>query len=228
MQAVLVSGGSGGIGAAACRRLAAAGYRPLVGYARNKDAAETVARATGGAELALDLADVASIDGALGALKDAPLVGVVLAGSPPPRVAPLAQVDGDELALAWQVNVAGPQRLLARLVRDVFRKNRRGIVVGVLSEAMGLADGKAMSGMGAYTIAKYGLAGLLAVIEADYPWLTVRRVSPGFTETAMLSAFDPRFLEIARSRVPFQQPDDVAEEIVRVFVQARPGTEQRT
>ena len=43
MQSVLVSGGSGGIGAAACRRLRAAGYRPIVGYSRNMDAAETVA-----------------------------------------------------------------------------------------------------------------------------------------------------------------------------------------
>lgn len=226
MHSVLVSGGSGGIGAAVCRRLNAAGYRPLVGYARNKATAEAVARATGGAALMLDLTDAAAIEATVGALKDKPLAGVVLAGSPPPRVAPMAQVGADELALAWQVNVAGPQRLLAGLVRDVFRKTRSGIVVGILSQATGLSTGKVMSGMGAYTVAKYGLAGLLAVIEADYPWLSVRRVSPGFTETAMLAAFDPRFLEIARARAPFQQPDDVAEEIVKIFTEARQGTER--
>jgi 3-oxoacyl-[acyl-carrier protein] reductase len=85
-----------------------------------------------------------------------------------------------------------------------------------------------MTGMGAYTIAKYGLAGLLAVVEADYPWLTIHRVSPGFTETAMLDAFDPRFLDMARGRVPFERPEDVAVEVVSAFAVAHRGVEQRS
>lgn len=226
MQTVLVTGGSGGIGAAVCRCLRSAGYQPIVSYARNREGAETVARQTDGIALALDLTDVASIDAAVAHLtpEATPLIGVVLAASPPPRLAPFAQIEPDELALAWQVNVAGPQRLMAGLLRNVFRKSRQGTVVGVLSQAMGGADAKAMTCMGAYTVAKYGLAGLLAVLAADYPWLTVRSVSPGFVETRMLTAFDPRFLEVMRTRAPFQQPDDVAREILCAFEARRLGS----
>jgi len=219
MQSVLVTGGSGGIGAAVCRRLRTAGYRPIVGYARNRESAETVARQTDGIALALDLSDAAGIDAALTQLtpEAAPLIGVVLAASPPPRLAPLAQIEPEELAEAWQVNVAGPQRLMAGLLRNVFRKSREGTVVGVLSRVTGDADAKAMACVGAYTVAKYGLAGLLKALAADYPWLNVRSVSPGFVETEMLRAFDPRFLEMMRRRAPFQQPDDVAQEILCAF-----------
>ena len=75
----------------------------------------------------------------------------------------------------------------------------------------------ATAGMGAYTIAKFGMAGVLAVIAADYPWLRVRTVSPGFTETPMLNAFEPRFIELMRTRVPFQKPEEVAAEIIALI-----------
>ncbi len=51
--------------------------------------------------------------------------------------------------------------------------------------------------MGAYVIAKHGMAGVLAMLAADYPWLRVRAVKPGYTETRMLDAFDERFLAAA-------------------------------
>ncbi len=39
----LVSGGSGGIGAAVCHELATRGFRPIVGYHRNQFAAHDIA-----------------------------------------------------------------------------------------------------------------------------------------------------------------------------------------
>ena len=148
---VLISGGSGGIGSALCLRFSAAGYTPYVGYARNREAAEQTARRCAGVALALDLTDDSAIDAALAKIVDAApdLAGVVLAASPPPRLAPLAQISSGEMESAWRVGVSGPQRLLAGLVRDVFRKTRRGTIVGVLSEAMGNGRGVAMKGMGA-------------------------------------------------------------------------------
>jgi 3-oxoacyl-[acyl-carrier protein] reductase len=72
----------------------------------------------------------------------------------------------------------------------------------------------AASGMGSYVIAKFGLAGVLAAAAADYPWLRVRSVSPGYTETPMLAAFDERFLAMQRERAPFETPEEVASIIV--------------
>jgi NAD(P)-dependent dehydrogenase (short-subunit alcohol dehydrogenase family) len=215
-EAFLVSGGSGGIGGAVCRKLKAVGYRPLIGYARSEKAAIALAESIGGSAVALDLTNPTAIDATVARLaaEEPTLAGVVIAASPPPRIGPFTQIAASDLDMQWTVNVVGPHRLLAGLVKAVFRKQRRGVVVGVLSKAMGGASMPAMAGLGAYTIAKCGLSGLLSVLAADYPWLQVATVSPGFTETDMLQAFDERFLAMMREREPFQRADDVAAEIL--------------
>lgn len=206
----LVSGGSGGIGGAVCDALAKRGFRPFVGYHRNAQAAEQVAARTGGRALALDLSDEQSITSAAAQLELEPLAGVVLAGSPAPSLVPFGKISAADMLLQWRVNVLGPQQLLAELVRRCFRKQKSGAVVGVLSQAMGAAGSPAASGMGAYVIAKHGMAGVLALLAADYPWLRVRAVTPGYTETAMLSAFDARFLDSQREKAAFQTPTAIA------------------
>ena len=51
---------------------------------------------------------------------------------------------------------------------------------------------------------------MLALLAADHPWLNVRAAKPGYTETRMLDAFDPRFLELQREKAAFQSPAQVA------------------
>jgi NAD(P)-dependent dehydrogenase (short-subunit alcohol dehydrogenase family) len=214
-RAFLVSGGSGGIGAAICELLARRGYVPVVGYHRNAAGAEAIAKRCGGRTLALDLTDPASIVAGASELEASqPLAGVVLAGSPPPALEPFGKITPEEMDLQWRVNVLGPQQLLAELVRRCFRKHKRGSVVGVLTRAMGDAQSPASSGMGAYVIAKHGMAGVLALLAADYPWLRVRSVKPGYTETRMLTAFDERFLAMQREKISFDTPEAVASLII--------------
>lgn len=218
-RAVLISGGSGGIGGSLCALLAKADFHPIIGFAGARGAAEAVARACGGDILALDLRKPAAIDKAVTELeREVPdLAGVVLAGSPPPHPGPFARIAAADMTEQWQVNVTGPQHLLAALVPKYFKRDQGGFVIGILSRAMGENGQKATSGMGAYTIAKYGMVGMLAVLAADYPWLRVRTVSPGYTETAMLNAFEPRFVELMRARVPFHKPEEVASEIMALI-----------
>lgn len=216
----LVSGGSGGIGSAICDDLASAGYRPLVGYHLNHEAALAVARRTDGMPLPLDMTSSASIEAAVQTLAELPrLHGVVLAGSPPLCPVPFGKISPEHMLEQWQVNVLGPQQLLAELVRRCFRKHKAGCVVGILTRAMGDDGGSVASGMGAYVIAKFGMAGMLALLAADYPWLSVRSVSPGYTETRMLDAFDPRFLDLQRSRAAFQTPQEVAAQVMAEVIQ---------
>jgi NAD(P)-dependent dehydrogenase (short-subunit alcohol dehydrogenase family) len=212
----LLSGGSGGIGAAVATQLAERGFRPVIGYGRNAEAATAIAQKTGGIALPLDLTAPASIEAAVAQLaaQEDELAGVLLAGSPPPGLYPYGKIPAEEMALQWQVNVVGPQRLTAGLVRNCFRKQKRGTVIGVLTKAMGENGQGASSGMGAYVIAKYGLSGVLAALAAEFPWLKVRSVSPGYTETAMLTAFDPRFLDLQREKAPFQTAEQVAAAIL--------------
>lgn len=218
VENVLVSGGSGGIGSALCRRLSEVGYRPIIGFAKNRANAESIASETDGIPLHLDLARDESVDAAISYLVEnaGSLAGVVLAASPPPAIAPVFRVSGEEMSTQWAINVAGPHRLLAGAVRRLMRPRRRGWVYGVLSAAMGV-EGAAAKSMGGYIIGKHGMLGLLNVIDAEFSWLEVFTAFPDYTETPMLEAFDPRFLDQMRDRMPekrFSTPDEVAESMI--------------
>jgi NAD(P)-dependent dehydrogenase (short-subunit alcohol dehydrogenase family) len=217
---VLVVGGSGGIGAATCRALAHKGLRPIVGFSANGALASAVAADCGGRALFLDLTNDGTIASAIASLAAAqdPLLGVVLAASPPLEIGPFGQISVRAMRQQWQVNVEGPRLLLAGLVKSCLRKHKAGTVLGVLTKAMGADDSSAATGMGAYVIAKFGLKGLMAVLAAEYPWLTVRTISPGYTETTMLNAFDERFLDQLRKTHVFSTPDTVGREIAELML----------
>ena len=144
--------------------------------------------------------------------------GVVLTASPPPDLLPFGKLTPEILSHQFRVNVVGPQLLLAGLVKTYFRKNKSGVVVGILSEAMGSANYPPATGMGAYVIAKTALRGMLDVCAAEYPWLQVRSVCPGFTKTRMLDVFDERYLEQMQTKAPFASAEDVARLVLREIV----------
>ena len=214
---VLVSGGSGGIGSALCRLLPDSGYRPVVGYHSNAAQAVALAGECGGVAVRIDLTDDASISQALGELPP-DICGVVLAASPPPELVTFTRLQPAGLLHQLQVNVLGPQRLLAGLIRDHFRKRKSGIVVGVLSETTGRPPDPPSVGMPSYVIAKSALRSMLDVCAAEYPWLKVRTVSPGFTRTKMLDVFDERYLALVSATTPIAAPADVARTILSEIV----------
>ncbi|MBI4989445.1 MAG: SDR family oxidoreductase [Rhodocyclales bacterium] len=214
---VLVTGATGGIGSQVCRLLSASGYTPLVGYRSAKiQEASKLASECGGVPVLLDMLDSFSIEKALAELAadDRPLVGAVIGASPPPMIGPFSRINGAQMDLFWKTNVEGPRQLLAGLVKGFFRRQKQGSIVFVLTSAMGTTARAAMPQMGAYLISKFGLMGVAEVIKAEYPWLNIQSVSPGFTETPMLDAFDPRFLDTIREKAPFDTPQTVAREVV--------------
>lgn len=216
---VLVSGGAGGIGSALCHLLPEHGYTPIVGYRSNTEKAEALAHECGGFALQFDLESDESIAQALAQLagklqEEDKLAGVVLAASPPPDLFPFGKLTAEMLMHQFRVNVAGPQLLLAGLIKNHFRKDKAGTVVGILSEAAGDAEHPPVTSMGAYVIAKTAQRGMLDVCAAEYPWLRVRTVSPGFTDTPMLDVFDERYLEQMRARAPFATAEEVARRIM--------------
>jgi 3-oxoacyl-[acyl-carrier protein] reductase len=175
-----------------------------------------VARTCGGLAIALDLTSPDAVAEAIEKIVglDSPLAGVVLAGSPAPETVPFGKISASAMEQQWRVNVTGPQQLLAGLVKACFRPRKAGVVLCVLTTGMADGNKPAAGGMGAYVIAKYGLAGLLDVLAVEYPWLKVRAVRPSFTETPMLKAFDERYLEMMRASTPFATPDEIAARIM--------------
>ncbi|MEU6112111.1 SDR family oxidoreductase [Streptomyces albidoflavus] len=141
----VVTGGSRGIGAAVCARLAADGHDLVVGYRSDQAAAEAVAervRAAGRRALAVavDTADAASVDGLF---DEAATLGAVTglvnnAGMSGP-VGRLADADPAGLSRALDVNVLGYLLCARRAVRDLAASGG-GALVNISSAAATLGS----------------------------------------------------------------------------------------
>jgi NAD(P)-dependent dehydrogenase (short-subunit alcohol dehydrogenase family) len=225
-ETILVCGGSGGVGRLLCERLGRAGHQAIATYHQQRD--QTLAWAEAAAIPAIPL-DLSRPDGVgLGVEELAALglepTGVVFAASPRPEIAPFGKISDAEMERQWQVNVRGPHRLLAELIKRYFRKSRRGTAIAVLSAAMGDPDGRgAVGSMAGYVEAKFGLRGVLTAARAEFDWLRIGFVAPDFIETPMLDVFDPRYLDMMRARQTlgrFLSPDEVAGDIERLITDA--------
>ncbi|AXQ56791.1 MULTISPECIES: SDR family NAD(P)-dependent oxidoreductase [Streptomyces] len=141
----VVTGGSRGIGAAVCARLAADGHDVVVGYRSDQAAAEAVAervRTAGRRALAVavDTADAASVDGLF---DEAATLGAVTglvnnAGMSGP-VGRLADADPAGLSRALDVNVLGYLLCARRAVRDLAASGG-GALVNISSAAATLGS----------------------------------------------------------------------------------------
>ncbi len=141
----VVTGGSRGIGAAVCARLAADGHDVVVGYRSDRAAAEAVAervRAAGRRALAVavDTADAACVDALF---DEAATLGAVTglvnnAGMSGP-VGRLADTDPAGLSRALDVNVLGYLLCARRAVRDLAASGG-GALVNISSAAATLGS----------------------------------------------------------------------------------------
>ena len=217
---IFVTGGAGGIGSEVCRLLPAAGFTPIIGFYRNELEANSLALECGGLAVKINLSDDQSIVSAIKVITtfigtEGSLAGVVLGASPPPDLLPFTNISSDILLNQFRINVVGSQLLLSGLIKQCFRKKKAGVVLGILTKALGTDTHPPATGMGAYLVAKAALSSMLSVCASEYPWLKVRTINPGFTKTKMLDVFDSRYLELANTKTPFSSSKEIAQLIIK-------------
>jgi 3-oxoacyl-[acyl-carrier protein] reductase len=183
----IVTGGSGGIGAAICRRLAEAGHTVLVGYARNAHAAaEVAATCDGKAEpIALDVADPAAPAAAVARAGDLGTLAVVVNNAGVADDDLLLRLDADRIDRTLEVNLRGAMLMSQAVVRPMMR-SRYGRIVNVTS----VVALRGNSGQTLYAASKAGLVGFTKSLarEVARKGVTVNAVAPGFVPTAMTDA----------------------------------------
>jgi NAD(P)-dependent dehydrogenase (short-subunit alcohol dehydrogenase family) len=235
-QSIVVTGASSGIGRACALRLAAAGWA-VFGGVRTPEDAESL-RAEGIEPLQLDVTDAAEIAAA------AEIVGPELYGLVDNAgiaiAAPLELVPIDELRHQLEVNVVG-QVAVTQAFLPALRRARGRIVL------MGSIGGRsALPFLGPYAASKHALEALADALRVELrPWgVAVSIVEPASIRTAiwtkgaaradelsdgfpreaaeLYAARIARFRQVALSRGPGADPDDVAKAVEHALTARRP------
>jgi NAD(P)-dependent dehydrogenase (short-subunit alcohol dehydrogenase family) len=221
---IIVTGGSRGIGAAICRRLAADGHAVAVNYAADAKAAEaTVAeiKKSGGRAQAFQ-ADVAD-EGQLHRLFEqatqalGPLAGLVNNAGAAGRFARVEDRDADELTQLFAVNVIGTILSCKEAVLRLSSKRggSGGSIVNISSIAARLGG---LPGLAAYAATKGAVESFTKGLATEVGPEGVRAnvVAPGFTATDMTrdQLAQASFRERIEGMTPLRRvgaPEEIAE-----------------
>lgn len=174
---VLVTGASSGIGAAAVRSLAAAGFTPIAA-ARRIERCEELAAEVGGEAVALDVTDPASVRSMASGIPE--LAAVVHSAGGALGLASVAEADEDLWQRMYDTNVLGVMRVTKALL-PALRMSGRGHVLVIGS----VAGVEVYTGGGGYTAAKHAANALTRTLrlELHAEGIRVTEVAPGMVET---------------------------------------------
>ena len=214
MKRALVTGGSGGIGAAICRRLATDGHHVIVHANRSLDKAEavvaTIRQAGGSAEaVTFDVTDRTATAAALEKLLESGAIQILVNNAGIHADAVFPGMSGAQWDSVIAVSLNGFYNVTQPLTMPMIR-TRWGRIVTITSVA-GLAGNR---GQVNYSAAKGALhaASKSLALELASRGITVNAVAPGIIATNMSEgAFDA---DAIKQLVPMKragQPEEVAD-----------------
>jgi 3-oxoacyl-[acyl-carrier protein] reductase len=190
-RAVVVAGGTGGLGAATVTLLAREGARLVVGYRANRQRAEALHHAMHqqfGAEITLVEGDIAS-PAVRQAYREAilstgaPFAGAAIFPGDPARVK-LEQLDREALVASLEANYIGPVLLARDLGAELERANEGGSIV-LLATMQAVAVFESSLNYGA---PKAALVHAARILARQWARVRVNVVAPGATVAGMAAA----------------------------------------
>lgn len=208
-EVIVVTGGSGGIGAAAARVMAGPGRAFAIQYGSNEPGARAVVDAleARGSDAVVVQGDMGREDDVLRLFAEArerlgPVTGAINSAGTDSGPTAVEDLDAAEIARVLQLNVAGVMLCCREAIRHMPDAGNRGIVnVSSMASTIGGRTGRTVyaASKGAVDVFSRGLAR-----EVARRGIRVNVVRPGMTETAMIEpvAGDPDRAAAARDSIP--------------------------
>ena len=214
MRRALVTGASGGIGAAIARRLGADGHHVLIHANRNPERAAAVLadiQAAGGSAevLCFDLTDAAATTAAVNAMLEAGPVAILVNNAGLHADAVFPGMSPDKWQRVMDVNLNGFYNVTQPLTMPMIR-GRWGRIVTITSVA-GLVGNRGQVNYAAAKGALHAATKSLA-LELASRGITVNAVAPGIIATGMIEgSFDQAAIERLVPMKRAGKPEEVAD-----------------
>ena len=201
-RSVLVTGGNRGIGLAVARRLAADGHKVAVTH-RSSGAPDGLF----GVEC--DVTDYDAIDAAFTIVEEqhGP-VEVLVANAGVTSDMLIMRMSEEQFQKVIDANLTGVFRVAKRASRNMIKKRfGRYIFMGSVVGLTGLP------GQANYAASKAGLVGMARSLtrELGSRSITANVVAPGFIDTDMTRAMEPKYVEMAQQAIPLGRIGTVQE-----------------
>ena len=192
-RSVLVTGGNRGIGLAVARRLAADGHKVAVTH-----------RSSGSPEglfgVECDVTDSDAVDAAFKVVEEQQgPVEVLVANAGITSDMLIMRMSEEQFQKVINANLTGAFRVAKRASRNMIKKRfGRFIFMGSVVGLTGLP------GQANYAASKAGLVGMARSLtrELGSRSITANVVAPGFIDTEMTQAMEPKYVEMAQQAIP--------------------------
>jgi 3-oxoacyl-[acyl-carrier protein] reductase len=218
-QAVLITGGSGGIGAASARKIAQDGFTPLIHYHKNREEAESllseIKEIAPQAKLYQgNLENKAEIDQITQSiiLEFGSLYGFIHCAATGSAFKEFQQLEWDNFQKQLDLQLKGAFYCLQNILPSMV-DNKEGSIIFIGSSAI---DGLPPIKQTEYIVTKASITSLARCLAAEYGPKGIRFnvVSPGMTQTNMIETMPEKAKMLSRMQSPLRRladPEDIAE-----------------
>ena len=221
-RVAVVTGGTGGIGAAICKALAEAGAAVAVGYNSASEKAEAMLGelpGDGHMALCMPVTDTAALSEAIAAVdKRHGRLDLLVSSAGITRFVPHGDLDALDDALISRILDVNVRGLIAsvRAALPLMRRSGGGAIVNISS----IAGVTAMGSNIVYCASKAAVDNLTKSLgRALAPDIRVVSVSPGLVDTEFVRGLDQRWRDEQAGRTPLHRlaaPEEVARAVLAV------------
>lgn len=213
-QTALITGGTGGIGEAVCRRLADDGYYVIINYAHSKEKAEKLAGELNGEAVCFDVSDKEAVKSSCSDIIAAHnTVDLLVNNAGISEIDLFTHISEEKSSRILRINLEGTINCTRALLPAMINK-KSGCIINI-SSMWGQTGASCEVD---YSASKAGIIGFTKALakEVAPSGIRVNCVSPGFIMTEMNSRFSEEELELIREEIPlgiFGEPRHVADSV---------------
>ncbi|HPC04339.1 MAG TPA: 3-oxoacyl-ACP reductase family protein [Syntrophales bacterium] len=219
-KVAIVTGASGGIGAACCRALAGEGFSVGIHYRTGKERAEALSKELPGSFLLrADLGDLGEIDGMVEEIRKTAGRADVLVNNAGMSVNRDIHTMKPEEFDAQRLMTRGAWYLTKRVLRLFMLRKNEGRIINISS----IVGHTGNAGQIPYTMEKAALDAMTRSLVRELAGrnILVNSVAPGFIETSMTDALPGEIREGIAGSIPLGRigrPEEVAEAVAFLAV----------